>query len=54
MVLAKSDGPWRDYWEAVCVEKTGDILTLRWHDEATLAPIARLRYDLVLIYPDAS
>jgi hypothetical protein len=54
MVLAKSDGPWRDYWEAVCVEKTGDILTLRWHDEATLAPIARLRYDLALINPDAS
>jgi hypothetical protein len=54
MVLTKSDGPWRDYWEAVCVEKTGDILTLRWHDEATLAPIARLRYDLVLIYPDVS
>jgi hypothetical protein len=54
MVLAKSDGPWRDYWEAIPIEKTGDILTLRWHDEANLAPIARSRYDVALIYPDAS
>ena len=54
MVLAKSDGPWRDYWEAIPIEKTGDILALRWLDEANLAAIGRSRYDLALICPDAS
>jgi len=54
LVLAKSDGPWRDYWEAVPTERTGDILTLRWRDETNLAPIGRSRYDLALICPDAS
>jgi hypothetical protein len=54
LVLAKSDGPWRDYWEAVPTERTGDVLALRWRDETNLAPIARSQYDLALICPDAS
>jgi hypothetical protein len=53
LVLAKSDGPWRDYWEAIPVEKTDDTLKLRWRDEANLAPITRSRFELALICPDA-
>ena len=30
LVLAKDDGPWRTWWEAVPVEKAGDLFKLRW------------------------
>jgi hypothetical protein len=53
LVLAKSDGPWLDYWEAVPIEKTGDVLKIRWRDERDLAPITRSRFELALICPDA-
>jgi hypothetical protein len=54
LVLAKSDGPWLDYWEAVPIEKTGDVLKMRWRDEKDLASITRSRFELALICPDAS
>ncbi len=54
LVLAKSDGPWLDYWEAVPFEKVGDMLKLRWRDEPDLAPIMRSRFELALICPDAA
>jgi hypothetical protein len=54
LVLAKSDGPWLDYWEATPIEKVGDVLKLRWRDDGDLAPITRSRFELALICPDAS
>ena len=54
LVLAKSDGPWLDYWEAIPFEKAGDMLKMRWRDETDLAPIMRSRFDLALICPDAA
>ena len=54
LVLAKSDGPWLDYWEAIPFEKVGDMLKMRWRDETDLAPIMRSRFDLALICPDAA
>jgi hypothetical protein len=52
LVLAKSDGPWRDYWEAVPIELTSDLIELRWQDEPDLLPITRTRFDLALICPE--
>ena len=54
LVLAKSDGPWRDYWEAVAIELSSDLVRLRWRDESDLAPISRSRFDLALICPEAT
>ncbi len=54
LVLARSDGPWVDWWEAVPIEKAGDVFKLRWRDEADLPPIARSRFDLALICPEAA
>jgi hypothetical protein len=51
--LAKDDGPWRAWWEAIPIEKTGNALKLRWRDHANVPPISRARFDLALIYPDA-
>jgi hypothetical protein len=53
LVLAKSDGPWRDWWEAIPIEKTGDLFKLRWQDEPELLPVTRSRFDLALICPEA-
>ena len=52
LVLAKEDGPWRSWWEAVPVAKADQTLTLRWRDFAKLAPINRPRLDLALLYPN--
>jgi hypothetical protein len=54
LVLAKDDGPWRSWWEAVPVEKAGDSFKLRWHDFPNISPITRPRLDLALICPDAA
>jgi hypothetical protein len=54
LVLAKSDGPWMDWWEAVPIEKTGDVLKLRWRDETGMPPITRSRFDLALIRPETA
>jgi hypothetical protein len=54
LVLAKDDGPWRAWWEAIATEKTGDAFRLRWRDHANVPPISRARFDLALIYPDAA
>jgi hypothetical protein len=52
LVLAKDDGPWRTWWEAIVIEKTGDAFKLRWRDHANILPISRASFDLALIYPD--
>jgi hypothetical protein len=54
LVLAKDDGPWGSWWEAIAIEKTGDAFKLRWRDHANILPITRARFDLALIYPDVA
>jgi hypothetical protein len=54
LVLAKDDGPSRSWWEAIPIEKAGDVFKLRWRDYATVPPITRQRFALALICPDAT
>jgi hypothetical protein len=54
LVLAKDDGPWGSWWEAVLMEKAGDGFKLRWRDYSHIAPITRQRFELALICPDAA
>jgi hypothetical protein len=54
LVLAKDDGPWRSWWEALPIERTGDAFKLRWRDYAVVPPITRQRFALALICPDAA
>ena len=43
------------WWEAIPVEKDGDLFKLRWRDNAANVPsITRQRFDLALICPDAA
>jgi hypothetical protein len=32
LVLARDDGPWRSWSEAIPIEKAGDLFKLRWRD----------------------
>jgi hypothetical protein len=52
LVLAKDDGPWRSWWEAIPTEKLDDTFTLRWRDFAQLPTIERARLSLALLYPN--
>ena len=54
LVLAKSEGPWSSWWEAVPIEKVGDGFKLRWRDGVNKLPCTRARLDLALICPDAA
>jgi hypothetical protein len=54
LVLAKDDSPWRAWWEAIPVEKAGDMFKLRWRDHANLPLVTRPRLELALICPDAT
>ncbi len=55
LVLAKDDSQWAGWWEAIPIEKTGDLFKLRWRDNyADVPPITRQRFDLALICPDAA
>ena len=54
LVLAKDDGPSRSWWEAIPIEKAGDVFKLRWRDYSTVPPITRQRFALALICPDAT
>jgi hypothetical protein len=56
LVLAKDDSQWGAWWEAIPVEKAGDAFKLRWREKyaANVGLIARPRFDLALIYPDAA
>ena len=54
LVLAKDDGPWGSWWEAVPIEKVGEGLKLRWRDYSRIAPVTRQRLELALICPDAT
>ena len=55
LVLAKDDGQWGSWWEAIPVEKAGDSFKLRWRENYANVPlITRPRLDLALICPDAA
>ncbi len=55
LVLAKDDGQWGAWWEAIPVEKAGDSFKLRWRDNYANVPlITRPRLNLALICPDAA
>jgi hypothetical protein len=55
LVLAKADGPWGSWWEAIPTEKAGDGFKLRWRDNhANVSPITRSRLELALISPDVT
>jgi hypothetical protein len=55
LVLAKDDSQWGAWWEAIPVEKAGDLFKLRWREKyaANVGLITRPRLDLALICPDA-
>lgn len=52
LVLARDEGPFQAWWEAIAVEVKGDVIKLRWRDH-NLPPFTRPRLDLALICPDA-
>ena len=56
LVLAKDDSQWGALWEAVPVEKAGDLFKLRWREKhaANIPLITRPRLDLALICPNAA
>ena len=56
LVLAKDDSQWGAWWEAIPVEKAGDLFKLRWREKyaANVALITRPRLDLALLCPDAA
>lgn len=51
LVLARDEGPFHAWWEAVPIERTGNSFKLKWRDHGVLAPIVRPRLQLALIYP---
>jgi hypothetical protein len=55
LVLAKDDSQWGAWWEAITVEKAGDLFKLRWREKhaANVGLITRPRLNLALICPDA-
>ena len=55
LVLAKDDSQWSALWEAIAIEKNGDLFKLRWRNNPTNAPpITRSRYELALICADGA
>ena len=56
LVLAKDDSQWGAWWEAIPVDKTGDLFKLRWREKyaANVPLITRPRFDLALICPNAA
>jgi len=53
LVLAKDDGPWESWWEALPQKKGAENLELKWRDYPELRPITRPRLELALLCPDA-
>jgi len=52
LVLAKEDGPWGAWWEAIAIKQDGDAFTLRWRDYPQLPSMVRPRLNLALLYPN--
>jgi hypothetical protein len=51
LVLAKEDGPSRCWWEALPVEKHGDVFTVRWLNFAEVPNVMRHRLSFALLNP---
>jgi hypothetical protein len=51
-VLAKEEGPWQGWWEAVVSEVSGDVVTMRSRNHSHLPPIVRHRCHLGLMRPN--
>ena len=54
LVLAKTEGPWANWFEAIPIERAGDGFKLRWRDYGNLPPVIRPRFELALIYPNGA
>jgi hypothetical protein len=54
VVVAKEEGPFQSWWEAIVTEASGDALTLRWRNRPQLPPIARHRLHVALMLPKAT
>jgi hypothetical protein len=54
LVLAKTEGPWANWFEAIPIEKASDGFKLRWRDYRNLPPVTRPRFELALIYPNGA
>jgi hypothetical protein len=54
VVVAKEDGPFQGWWEAIVTEANGDTLTLRWRNRPQLLPIVRHRLHVALMLPKAA
>ena len=52
LVLAKEDGPWRTWWEAIPTDKSDHMFLLRWRDFPQVPAITRPRWALGLLYPN--
>jgi hypothetical protein len=52
LVLAKEDGPWRSWWEAIPTDKSDHMFLLRWRDFPQVPTITRPRWALGLLYPN--
>ena len=52
LVLAKEDGPWRSWWEAIPTDKSDHMFLLRWRDFPQVPAITRPRWALGLLYPN--
>ena len=51
-VLAKEDGPWRSWWEAVPIAKSDQSFLVRWRDFPQVPNVSRSRWTLGLLYPN--
>jgi hypothetical protein len=54
LVLAKTEGPWANWFEAIPIERAGDGFKLRWRDYGNLPLAIRPRFELALIYPNGA
>jgi hypothetical protein len=54
LVLAKTEGPGANWFEAIPIERAGDGFKLRRRDYGNLPPVIRPRFELALIYPNGA
>src|SRR5262249_18789257 len=54
LVVAKEDGPFQGWWEAIAPEAKGDTLRLGWRNRPQLPPIIRHRLHVALMLPKAA
>jgi hypothetical protein len=52
LVLAKEDGPWRTWWEAIPIAKSDHMFLVRWRDFPKVPDVTRPRWTLGLLYPN--